>query len=300
MDYFLRFAASGTVPASWFLPDFPPLEKRRSFSGELNIEIVSHCWLYGHMLVYQLSSLINYPPTNCQVTMTVFYCEEDTRTRELLNYFSGIQKANIRWNWQALPREQLFRRGIGRNYAARETQADWIWFTDCDLIFHKGCLDDLCQQLQNRRDALVFPKFERCTSLLTNEDPMLTVDPGNIQILDINTQKFTLNERTRATGPLQITHGDIARHCGYCECLPLYQTPANTWCKAREDRAFRWLLRTQGTALDIKGVYRIRHVYKGRYSGGKVSTGMRSRIRRIKSWISEKLGLTRPKKSQGT
>ena len=117
---------------------------------------------------------------------------------------------------------------------------------------------------------------------------MLLVDPESHQLLDVETDKFTESIRTRATGPLQITHGDVARRCGYCECLALYQTPSETWCKAREDRAFRWLSRSQGTPLEIPGVYRIRHVFKGRYTGSQMSTGVRSRIRRFTSWLGEK------------
>lgn len=282
---FLRFAAGGQVPAKWFLPSLPAPESRAAKTGPLNIEIVSHCWNYAHFLVYQLSSLVQFPPSEAQVTMTVYYCEEDKRTRALLDFFSYIEVPGVTWNWRALPRQALFRRAIGRNQAALQTQADWIWFTDCDLMFREGCIDGLEQQLQGRTDALVYPEVERCTSLLSDEDPLLKIDLEHLQVLDVDTSQFEEFRRTRATGPLQITHGDIARACGYCNSLPYYQQPSETWCKAYEDRAFRWLLRTQGTPLPIPGVYRIRHVFKGRYTGSAVNTGLRSRIRRFTSWL---------------
>lgn len=285
---FFHIAASGLVPARWFLPHLPSRERRTPFSGVLSIEIVSHCWQYSHFLVYQLSSLVNFPPTRATVTMTVFYAPEDQATASLLEYFGNIEVPGITWNWQPLPKEQLFRRGIGRNKAALATEADWIWFTDCDLLFREQCLDTLADALQGRRDALVYPRHERCTSLLSDTDPMLNMDLQEPRVVDINTDQFTLQERTRATGPLQITHGDVARACGYCDTIKIYQTPADHWCKAYEDRAFRWLLRTQGTPLDIPHVYRIRHIFKGRYTRDTLKTKVRSRIRRLTSRWNER------------
>ena len=79
----------------------------------------------------------------------------------------------------------------------------------------------------------------------------------------------------------------MARAVGYCSGLSHYQQPAASWCKAYEDRAFRWLLGTQGVPVDIPGVYRIRHIAKGRYTGGAVETGVRSRMRRAAAVIKE-------------
>ncbi len=289
-DRYFRLAASGVVPAGWYQPDLPPPAARAQRSGRLHVEIVSHCWNYAHLLVYQLSSLVTFPPADTEVTMTVFWSPEDERTGALLDYFQGLEVSRVHWNWQPLPREQLFRRAIGRNRAALASRADWVWFTDCDLLFRDECLDALARAVQGRSDTLVFPRQERCTSLLAPDDPILLAGMGHPQLLDIPEQRFTVRERDRATGPLQIVHGDVARTCGYCDRLAIYQKPSPVWLKTHEDRAFRWLLRTQGTPLDIPSVYRIRHVHKGRYTGGAVNTGLRSRIRRLTSWLAERRG----------
>lgn len=280
---FLRLAAGGWVPARWFEPGLPAPEARAARTGELTLEIVSHCWQYPHLLIYQLSSLVRFPPQNVTVTMTVYYSSEDRRTSGLLAWFGRIVVPGLHWNWRDLPKEALFRRAIGRNDAALGTGADWIWFTDCDLMFREGCLDALGNALQGRRDALVYPRVEKCTSLLPEDNPMLVADTADLKMVDIDTSAFFEQVRTRATGPLQITHGDVARACGYCNRLAYYQRPAATWQKAHEDRAFRWLLRTQGTPLDIPGVYRIRHVAKGRYTEGTLRSRLRSVIRRVES-----------------
>ena len=287
VGYYLRFAATGAIPAKWYLPALPPFAERAAANGTLKLEIVSHCWNYAHFLTYQLSSLVSFPPSRLTVKMTVFYAEEDARTSGLLDYFGALEVPGITWNWQKLPREQLFRRSIGRNKAARATDADWIWFTDCDLLFREDCLDVLSDELQGRQDALVYPRQERVTSMLADSDPMLSVDEKP-RIIDIKADRFTISERGRATGPLQIVHGDIARAAGYCESLGYYQQPSSTYCKCYEDKAFRWLLRTDGVAIDVPGVYRIRHIVKGRYSGHPVSNSIRSAIRRTTSWFRER------------
>lgn len=233
------------------------------------------------MLVYQLSSLVLHPPKNTDVTMTVYYGEEDTATVALLDFFAQQQVPGVRWNWQVLPRQALFRRAIGRNLAAKQTRADWVWFTDCDLLFGDGCLDGLALALQGRRDVLVYPSSENCTGLLPPEAPILNPPMAPLQVLDFDTSLFSRFPRDRATGPLQITHGKVARTVGYCESLPYYQRPSETWCKAYEDRALRWLLRTQGAPIDVPSVYRIRHVAKGRYTGGALNTRLRSGLRRL-------------------
>lgn len=279
--YFFRLAASGLVPPRWFAQVPPAEASRRQATGRLSIEVVSHCWKYAHLLVYQLSSLVLHPPRNIDVRMTVFYAAEDEATARLLAFFSEHKVPGVRWNWQVLPREQLMRRSIGRNIAALASQADWVWFTDCDLIFGEGCLDRLAQRLQGRTDALVYPQEEQCTALLPDSDDCLRYDAANPSIVAAN-GVFKPKNVTRATGPLQITHGDVARATGYCNAIKVCQMPAEHWCKAHEDRIFRWLLGTQGVPLDIPGVQRIRHVSKGRYNGSNSSTQWRKWVRRSK------------------
>lgn len=275
---FWRIAAGGWLPAAWFNRGLPSRAARQARRGRLHIEIVSHCWNYAHMLVYQLSSLVNYPPREADVTMTVFHSPEDQRTVELLEFFAAIEAPGVRWNWQALPKEQLFRRAIGRNRAALASTADWVWFTDCDLMFRHDCIDALAAQLQGRQDALVYPRVERRTELLAEGDPLLSQhEPAVVDIED--EAGFKSYAPGRATGPLQVTHGDVARALGYCNPIAYYQQPAERWCKAHEDRAHRWLLQSQGVPLEVPGVYRIRHVAKGRYAGDTMVTRVRTGLR---------------------
>lgn len=283
-EHFFRFAASGLIPAQRYLPKLPAAADMPARTGRLAIEIVSHCWNYAHLLAYQLSSLVLHAPTKLNVRMTVFYCPEDEATVRLLRFFEGKEPPGVTWNWRPLERPQLLRRAIGRNRAALATTADWVWFTDCDVLFHRDCLDSLAQQLQGRSDLLLYPKTEYCTHMLAESDPMLQRG-GAPGLREIDPSRFSPLSHDKATGPLQITHGDIARQTGYCNAIGVYQQPALRWRKTYEDRAFRWLLRTQGNPIDIPGLHRIKHVEKGRYHQSRMVTVIRQSVRRAQAWM---------------
>lgn len=293
-ETFLRIAASGMLPARLFLPNVPESSSLPARTGPLSIELVSHCWKYDHLLVYQLSSLVAFPPSEGSVRMTVFYSPEDQGTAALLAYFGGMKVPRVEWNWQPLEKPRLMRRAIGRSLAARATQADWIWFTDCDVVFEDGCLDGLMQALQGRRESLVFPAQEYCTSLLADEHPLLQAAAAGPRLVAIDRSEFTPRSCTEAKGPLQITHGDVARATGYCDPLAVYHEPMERWRKCHEDRAFRWLLRTNGTAINVPAVYRLRHVSKGRYEGNRALGRIRGAIRQLTSSMNERRSGVRP------
>lgn len=276
--------AGGLLPATLFYKGLkqPPLKPPKN-DQPLVIEIVSHCWQYAHLLRYQLSSIVLHAPTDVMITMSVYYCESDVKTLQTLRYFEQIKKTNIRWNWQNFPKEYLFRRAIGRNHAALNTQADWIWFTDCDSIFHQNCFSSLAKQLPLAKSPLVFPLIENRSIPLPAQHQKLNFDPAKTTIVDINAADFMATPITRATGPLQIVNGEVARALGYCKQSEIYQKPARHWCKALEDRVYRWFLGTQGQGLPIEGVYRIQHQEKGRYTQGSFWSWLRHCGQHIKN-----------------
>jgi hypothetical protein len=194
---------------------------------------------------------------------------------------------NITWNFQVMSKSKLFRRGIGRNMAALSTAADWIWFTDCDIIFHENCLDSLADELQGEQGLLFFPEEEKITSMLADDDPMLCKDAEPHRI-DIETDNFSLYKRSKsrekARGPFQIVHADVARAIGYCEKLAMFQTESKRWRKTYEDCAFRWLLGTCGEPKKIDGVFHIHHITKGRYVKDSAFSQLRSKIRLSKKY----------------
>ena len=285
LSIFYRVAASNLLPAAWFREVNPATVEKSRRTGKLRLEIVCHCWRYGHYLTYQLSSLVTRRTDKLDITMSVYHAAEDEAVTRVLEFFQDIEIPGVTWNWQVLPKEQLFRRSIGRNLAAKSTTADWIWFTDCDIIFHENCLDTLASELQGRDDPLVFPRYGLGTPLLEEDDEILTKGREGPAILDIPLEDFIPygGARSKAKGPYQITHGDIARACGYCESIGIYQKPSDRWRKTFEDRAFRWLMGTHGTALDVPGACQIRHLAKGRYQKNSLVSSIRTFIRKNQS-----------------
>ncbi len=146
--FFHRFAAKGWIPANWFEPVLPPPEKRSARTEKrsaricrLHIGIASHCWHYSHLLAYQLSSLVRFPPPDIDLNMTVFYTPGDCKKLKLHDFFPYIYILPAIWNWRGLSKNRLFRRAIGRNLAAPKTKADWVWPTHCGLMFRESCPD---------------------------------------------------------------------------------------------------------------------------------------------------------------
>lgn len=268
----------GTVlPMSWFGPKPPASNVLSKYVAPVHLEIVSHCWQYSHMLNFQLSSLVNYPPNKLTLTYTLYHAAEDTELKALIERYSALSIPNVTWNWVEVPKNHLFRRAIGRNEVALNTKADWVWYSDCDLIFHEKCLDSLASVLENRQEPMVFPQQEFVTDLLEASHPMLNQDKGSL--VDIDTALFSNNAIRKAKGAFQIVHADVLRVCGYCRDLALYQTPMTHWSKTFEDTMFRRMIDNEGSAVDIQGLYRIRHVEKGRYVKDSNFSRVRKNIR---------------------
>ena len=263
-ENFYRLVASLPPLRPLFASPQPPPHPAPEPQEPLRLEIVCHCWQYTRLLKYQLSSLVRNPPSRSAVRMTVFYSPEDEATEAAVRYFQALEVPGVEWNPRPLPRERLFRRAIGRNLAALSTSADWIWFTDCDILFGPGSLDALTDAVRDAQDVLVFPRVHQVSPLLPPDHTIFREMEGVPGVLEIEDLEFEPEVRDRAVGGFQVLRGDVARAVGYCNSIPFYQEPVRQWQKSYEDRAFRWLLGTQGEPVEVPSFYRIRHAQKGR------------------------------------
>ncbi len=150
------------------------------------------------------------------------------------------------------------------------------------MYWEEKGLFTLADELQGRDDGLVFPAYGLGTQLLSDDDDILNKGREGPAILEIPLDQFVPygGARKKAKGPHQITHGDIARACGYCPSIGLYQRPSDRWRKTYEDRAFRWLIDTHGVPVDVPGACQIRHIAKGRYAKDSLITRIRQKIRK--------------------
>lgn len=237
----------------------------------MHLEIVSHCWRYSRLLTYQLSSLALFPPQQTSVTLTVFFAPEDRRTLRVLEYFGGLNRTNVVWRWWGLERGQLLQRAVGRNLAARHTQADWVWFADCDMCFREDCLDRLPAAIAEFPDPdgarLVHPRQVQVSRDHATGDACIARAGFQPRILDVDPDEFVGMRYRRAIGGAQIAPGALLRESGYCPGSR-FQRPADRWQPCRSDRVFRRQIGAQGTAIDLPHVYRIRHSQRGRSAEG--------------------------------
>ena len=100
--WLMKYAVSGLIPIRHRYPRLKasPVPKQ----GRLCVEIVSHCWGYSHLQEYQLSSLVLNPPLNVDIVMTVYFCREDEKTLEVLDFFSRLSVPGISWQFRAMPK----------------------------------------------------------------------------------------------------------------------------------------------------------------------------------------------------
>lgn len=239
----------------------------------MHLEIVSHCWNYARLQSIQLSSLVRWPPRGLRVTMTVCYSStDDPLTAGMLAFFGRQVVPNVTWNWLDLPTPQLMRRAIGRNMRARATEADWVWFADCDHFFSWSFLDDLARYfLPSVADeaSLVYPSLlHQSPSHAAGDAFLAAADPLAIhEFSDSDLATFVVKHNPRAIGGLQIARGDACRRLGYCD-QPRWQRPETEWKQTKEDPVFRKSLGAGGgVGLDVVGLYRVRHSVCGRREG---------------------------------
>lgn len=242
----------------------------------MHLEIVSHCWNYARLQSIQLSSLVRWPPRGLRVTMTVCYSSaDDPLTAGMLAFFGRQSVPNVTWNWLDLPTPQLMRRAIGRNMRARATEADWVWFADCDHFFARStllggsCLDEVGSYLNMTYTPLAYPaELWQSPDHATGDAFLAAADPLAIhEFSGSELRKFVAKRNPRAIGGLQIARGSECRRVGYCD-QPRWQRPESEWKQTKEDPVFRRSLTSSGgTAIDVEGLYRVRHSVCGRREG---------------------------------
>ena len=231
-----------------------------------NIDIVTHAWAgryahYAYALNYQLSSLVLHPSKH--LSSMVVCCNKDDRlVNDVLQFFSDKLPLNV----MAMELPELGRRSIGRNKAALSTSADAVWFTDCDHVFHEGCLDHAANVLWPDWAPMVF-----ANRIMIHRD-WITGDAALAKaahpcVVDINPSEFIEKKYNRAIGGVQIVQGDFAREHGYLRDNPRWQSPytgIRGFDSCTCDKAYRRFISEQGprnAVLPITppGLYRLRH-----------------------------------------
>ena len=237
----------------------------------MKIEIVSHAWSYGYdqyakLLALQLSSLYVYGPSRSDLRITVFVCEDDIEITDVCEFFTKYAKFK---DIRVIPmqsRNYLMRRAIGRNMVALDTDADLVWYADCDYLFLEGCFDsltDLCDS--GKLGDLSYPKHIFYSRSHKSGDEFFNlVDLQKLQLDEcckLKREDFVSEPLNRAIGGAQICRGKTLNKKGYLRGTkwvePMIEGEGANF---RDDVMFRRGFGCdRGLSIPLGGVYRVRH-----------------------------------------
>lgn len=225
-------------------------------------EVVNHVHGegYARLLAYQLSSLVLFPPAAIhQVIYTLCVNTEDKHTADTIEFFANQIPTNIVLKFILQPIEELRQRAIGRNRAAVETVADWVWFCDTDYIFGRDLWAHLADEAAKADDQIVpfiWPKTIRQTDWPTGDRLIMEMTTPGVK--DISDEPTIAVQMHRAIGGLQIINGMAIKREGYCSFM---NSPSGNW-NFRSDSRIRRRFPTK-TSIELPQLIRIRHSRKG-------------------------------------
>jgi len=266
----------------------------------MKIELVSHCYAknlphFAACLCFQASSILKDQPKNCEVELGVWTTMDDMLTIDVAAYFQEIfdETANIKLEINTLEPEKLWKRCIGRNLAAKYTDADIVWFTDVDHCFQDGIFDSIAEMVNQKRwpywgpdpngglstycpsrARMIYPKRIMIQESHEVGDARLAgvismIYGNNHRDAMLDKSEFVQMKYNRAIGGVQIVEGDYAREHGYLDNTK-WQSPVDTpFPSFRDDVKYRKQCKQRGEVIgvDLPGVYRLRHsetTYQGK------------------------------------
>jgi hypothetical protein len=234
----------------------------------MKIDIVTHCWAkeYPHFasaLCYQLSSLLLPTTRFFDLQAVVCYEANDELAVGVVNYFSSKVKLKAIVYPNAVT---LGRRSIGRNYAAKNSDADVVWFTDVDHVFAESCWSGLLtlsnKELADPSITMIYPKDIKIHRDHATGDKALENKSHKPFTAFVDKSEFIDKHYNRAIGGVQIVFGDFARRYGYLDGVEQFQIPAKKpFGDFRDDVAYRKFCEQHGKIIGVNlpGVFRLRH-----------------------------------------
>lgn len=250
----------------------------------MKIEVVTHCWAVEHPLFaaalrFHLTSMLAYSRKDkreADVQATICFSTDDALVRRVIREFAFPSK--FRLNPIALSVPRMTRRCIGRNVAAKQTDADIVWFCDADHVFSTGIFDQLATKEWPADEAkdegsgvpasMIFPQDILIHKDHQTGDEVLKSIAGfgieNISLPRLlPPQDFIPKHYHRAIGGVQIVKGDLAREIGYLDGNENWQqpNPDGVLRSFRDDIAYRKACLKHGPIIPVQllTVYRLRH-----------------------------------------
>lgn len=246
----------------------------------MSIHLITHCYArthpqYAAFLQSQLSSLYAHRP-KIPTMITVCCSENDLTTMSVLDQFWGL--LGHRLQISVLDESFLFRRGIGRNIHAKQTESDLVWFADADYYFGEGALESVYDQWrQAEKPLLIWPNRVLIQSSHSQGDVYWRRILENREIVQgpPAETEFKQERINHAIGGLQIAAGAYCREHGYLDNSKWMKPvdPSYGFMQTAEDVKFRKQLEQTGRAQPIPlipSLYRFRHSEGGAKTWGQI------------------------------
>jgi hypothetical protein len=224
----------------------------------MSVRFVTHCYAgvlpqYAFFLRCQLYSfyLLRRKFSSDEFQIVVCYTPNDKPTVHALNTYGSVLSDSLKL--MPLTLAQLSKRAIGRHLTTINCRQDLIWFADADYLFRSEVLVGL----RDCSNVLSYPNTINIQQDHISGDQLVNSD-DETQCFQ---QEFVLCKYRKAIGGAQIVSGRWARENGY---LPnsKWQKPhkhGRPFIGTPDDVAFRNQVGSQGTGIDLPGVYRLRH-----------------------------------------
>lgn len=228
----------------------------------MQVEVVTHCYRYPKLLTFHLSAYVLRPPKT-KTLVSIYWTPTDDTVRPVLEHFSGLSPNNITWNYVELPHEQLMRRAIGRDMACRSTVADYLLLSDADYLLSGEVIDAAVEEMSQHPPSLCYPHtvMQSTSHELGDAEIAKVTEPG---VYDYQPDRYTEIPLPRAIGGAQWIPRKTANEKGYLPKGHKFLNPEPVWRQTRCDTRARGYWGLPQLALDVRGVYRIRHSERGR------------------------------------
>jgi hypothetical protein len=260
-----------------------------------SLDIVVHCWAadlphYAQLLRAQIDSLMRYTPNGCDVQLIVGCAREDKVTQETLYQFTAgqsgattafdrgptichhyhLSNSRVKLCEVVMSKGELFRRAILRHKWTQRSDADVLWFADCDYAVGEGTVAAILAQVQ-KTDGLAFPRHYWISNDHAAGDR--TTLAGVIE-----PSQFHQRRSKTAIGGIQIIGAQYAKRIGYLggEDSKWQQPddPSVPFRCFRDDSAWRRYLFPNGAReIDVPNLFRVRHSLGAAGSKGPANIG---------------------------
>ena len=218
----------------------------------MKLEICIHCHSYQHRLCWMLSSILQQKGDIPEILVSISYTPENgnPKTKEVIALFreKGLDILEIELEPKDAPN-----RSIPRDMRAGATEANWILYADCDMVYSPMFFDDIKKKLESDefKDETMVLGADRhsldipfCKKYFEEDKREYPSEIENVAEIPVDWPKKWVRGKGCAAGYFQLARVEAIKEAGdvqedgtkigrYCHRL------RDVWRRTRSDRQFR-------------------------------------------------------------